>query len=173
MDDPSHKDVKRLLNEAKRKKVAGLVLDLSSNGGGSLAEAVKVAGLFFKTGNVVKTRGKTEDSPASEVLVDTDPQISYSGPLVVLTSRFSASASEIVAGALKDYQRAVIAGADSYLWQRKCSICGAVTKGYWSLQGDDGHVFLFQVAIPRNMMAYLPILFFQVFMPVMILGKRI
>lgn len=108
----AHQDVKKLLEEAKRKKVDGLVLDLSSNGGGSLAEAVKVAGLFFKTGNVVKTRGKTEDSAASELLVDTDPQVIYSGPLVVLTSRFSASASEIVAGALKDYQRAVIAGAD-------------------------------------------------------------
>ena len=107
----SHEDVKNLLNQIKMKKTDGLVLDLSSNGGGSLTEAVKVAGLFFKTGNVVKTRGK-DNSPTSEVLGDKDPQVNYSGPLVILTSRFSASASEIVAGALKDYGAAVIAGAD-------------------------------------------------------------
>lgn len=107
----SHIDVKKLLYQINRKKVDGLVLDLSSNGGGSLTEAVKVAGLFFKTGNVVKTRGK-DKNPSPEILSDKDPRVDYTGPLVILTSRFSASASEIVAGALKDYRRAVIAGAD-------------------------------------------------------------
>ncbi len=107
----AYRDVKKLLNQIKRKKTDGLVLDLSSNGGGILTEAVKVAGLFFKTGNVVQTRGKDQDS-SSGILSDKDPQVNYSGPLVILTSRFSASASEIVAGALKDYGRAVIAGAD-------------------------------------------------------------
>ena len=107
----SHRDVKKLLNQINRKKVDGLVLDLSLNGGGSLTEAVKIAGLFFKIGNVVETRGKDEDS-SSGVLSDKDPHVNYTGPLVVLTSRFSASASEIVAGALKDYRRAVVAGAD-------------------------------------------------------------
>ena len=106
-----YKDVKRILAQIKRKKVDGLVLDLSSNGGGILTEAVKVAGLFFKTGNVVQTKGK-DKQPSSSILSDKDPQVNYSGPLVILTSRFSASASEIVAGALKDYGRAVIAGAD-------------------------------------------------------------
>ena len=107
----SHTDVKKLLHQINRKRVDGLVLDLSSNGGGSLTEAVKVAGLFFKTGNVVKTRGK-DKNPSPEILSDKDPRVDYTGPLVILTSRFSASASEIVAGALKDYKRAVIAGAD-------------------------------------------------------------
>ena len=103
--------LKNYLTRSKGKKTDGLVLDLSSNGGGILTEAVKVAGLFFKTGNVVQTKGKDPDS-SSGILSDKDPQVNYSGPLVILTSRFSASASEIVAGALKDYERAVIAGAD-------------------------------------------------------------
>ena len=106
-----YRDVKKLLAQIKKKKTDGLVLDLSANGGGILTEAVKVAGLFFKTGNVVQTRGKDQKS-SSGILSDKDPQVNYSGPLVILTSRFSASASEIVAGALKDYERAVIAGAD-------------------------------------------------------------
>ncbi len=102
------RDIKKLLVEANKKKVDGIVLDMSTNGGGSLDEAVNVAGLFFKTGNVVKTRG----GRFSEALADKDPDVNYTGPLVVLTSRFSASASEIVAGALQDYKRAVIVGAD-------------------------------------------------------------
>lgn len=106
----AYKDVKKLLKDAMDKKVDGLVLDLSSNGGGSLDDAVKLAGLFFKTGNVVKTQGRP-DIP-SDTLADIDPEVNYSGPLVVLTSRLSASASEIVAGALKDYRRAVIVGSD-------------------------------------------------------------
>ena len=106
-----YRDVKKLLHQIKKKKTDGLVLDLSSNGGGILTEAVKVAGLFFKTGNVVQTKGKDQEF-SSGILSDKDPQVNYPGPLVILTSRFSASASEIVAGALKDYERAVIAGAD-------------------------------------------------------------
>ncbi len=108
----SYKDVKKLLQQVRKRKADGLVLDLSSNGGGSLTEAVKVAGLFFKTGNVVKTSGKTRNMTTSEILSDKDTQVDYAGPLVILTSRLSASASEIVAGALQDYGRAVIAGAD-------------------------------------------------------------
>jgi carboxyl-terminal processing protease len=103
-----YNDVRNLLSEAESKKVDGLVLDFSQNGGGSLEEAVKLAGLFFKKGNVVKTRGGMQ----ADVLADTDPTVNYAGPLVILTSRFSASASEIVAGALKDYKRAVVVGAD-------------------------------------------------------------
>jgi carboxyl-terminal processing protease len=97
-------DVKKILKEAKKKKVDSLVLDFSTNGGGSLDDAVKIAGLFFKQGNVVETNRSK--------LADLDPAVDYSGPLVVLTSRLSASASEIVAGALQDYKRAVIVGGD-------------------------------------------------------------
>lgn len=103
-------DVKKLLIEAKAKKVDGIVFDLSTNSGGSLPDSVKIAGLFFKTGNVVKQSSNMRGR--EEVLADQDSAVEYSGPLVVLTSRLSASASEIVAGTLQDYKRAVIVGGD-------------------------------------------------------------
>lgn len=78
-------------------------------GGGLLNEAVKIAGLFIKTGGVVATQSRNEKL---EILRDEDADVQWSGPLIVLTSRLSASASEIVSGALKDYHRAVIVGAN-------------------------------------------------------------
>lgn len=105
-----YRDVRKLLKEAQKEKIDGLILDLSQNGGGSLEDAVKLTGLFFKTGNVVKTMGAK--STDGEVLADTDPDVNYAGPLIVLTSRLSASASEILSGALQDYKRAVIVGGD-------------------------------------------------------------
>ncbi len=104
-------DMKTILKEVREKKADGLVLDLSQNGGGSLDDAVRIAGLFFKTGNVVK-QSSHDPSQAESALADVDPAVDWSGPMVVLTSRVSASASEIVAGTLKDYQRAVIVGGD-------------------------------------------------------------
>ncbi len=104
-------DMKKLIKEAKAQKLEGLVLDFSQNGGGSLEDAVKIAGLFFKTGNVVKQAGRS-DGREEQVYADTDSDTDWSGPLVVLTSRVSASASEIVAGALQDYKRAVVVGSD-------------------------------------------------------------
>lgn len=104
-------DLKKLIAEAKAKKVEGLVLDLANNGGGSLEDAVKIAGLFFQTGSVVKQT--TRDQAKGEInYKDSDAQVDWAGPLVVLTSRISASASEIVAGTLQDYKRAVIVGND-------------------------------------------------------------
>ena len=105
------KDMARLLVEANAKKLDGLVLDLSANGGGSLDDAVKIAGLFFKTGNVVKQTSRDPNRGEIE-LADQDPTVNWAGPLVVLISRISASASEIVSGTLKDYDRAVIVGGD-------------------------------------------------------------
>ena len=105
-------DLKKVIAEAQAKKVAGLVLDLSNNGGGSLDDAVKIGGLFFKTGNVVKQSSSQEGEGAEIALADTDEKVDWAGPLVILTSRISASASEIVSGALKDYNRAVVVGAD-------------------------------------------------------------
>lgn len=102
-------DVKKLIIEGKNNKVDGIVLDLSRNGGGVLGEAVKVAGLFIQRGNVVETR---DSSGRVDALADLDSTNHFSGPLVVLTSRLSASASEIVAGALQDYKRAIIIGSD-------------------------------------------------------------
>ncbi len=100
----SAKDVRKLLIEASKKKVDSLVLDLANNGGGSLDDAVKIAGMFFKTGNVV--------SHQDTRLADIDPTVYFPGPMVVLINRLSASASEIVSGALKDYKRAIIVGGD-------------------------------------------------------------
>jgi len=104
-------DLKNLIKEAKDKKVDGLVLDLSNNGGGSLEDAVKIAGLFFKKGNVVKQSAKGE-AKVEQTLADDEASVDWAGPMVVLTSRISASASEIVAGTLQDYKRAVIVGGD-------------------------------------------------------------
>lgn len=104
-------DMKKLVKEANEKKADGLVLDLSTNGGGSLEDAVKIAGLFFQTGNVVKQSSKNEGR-AESALRDSDPTVDWAGPLVVLTSRISASASEIVSGTLQDYKRAIIVGGD-------------------------------------------------------------
>lgn len=104
-------DVKKLVAEARAKKLDGLLLDLSTNGGGSLDDAVKIAGLFFGTGNVVKQSSR-DDSRGELTLADVDKTVDWPGPLVILTSRVSASASEIVAGTLKDYKRAVIVGSD-------------------------------------------------------------
>lgn len=103
-------DVSRLLKKLQQDKIKGLVLDLRRNGGGSLDEAIDIVGLFIPSGPAVQTRdlgGRVEVSK-----VPRGGQL-YDGPLVVLISRFSASASEIVAGALQDYGRAVIVGDSS------------------------------------------------------------
>jgi carboxyl-terminal processing protease len=103
-------DVRALLKRLKKEKIAGLVIDLRRNGGGSLEEAISLTGLFFKSGPVVQTKGSNDRVVIS---TDPDPGIDYDGPLVVLTSRQSASASEIFAAALQDYGRAVIVGDTS------------------------------------------------------------
>jgi carboxyl-terminal processing protease len=102
-------DFERLLAQVKREKADGLLLDLSRNGGGLLDYAVEISGFFLKEGAVVAVRDR--NGPI-QMLRDPNKKTVYAGPLVVLTSRASASASEILAGALKDYQRAVIVGDD-------------------------------------------------------------
>ncbi|HWQ92456.1 MAG TPA: carboxy terminal-processing peptidase [Clostridia bacterium] len=103
-------DVAKLLTKLKKEKVDGIILDLRRNGGGSLEEAIRLTGLFIKEGPVVQVR---DFSGTVEEDSDEDPTILYGGPLVVLTSRFSASASEILAGALQDYGRALVVGDSS------------------------------------------------------------
>lgn len=107
-------DMGRLLKDVKKQKADALVLDMSTNGGGSLRDAVDIAGFFFKTGNVVKQsqRVLAGSTAEYEVLRDTNPEVNWNGPLVVLISRVSASASEIVSGTLQDYQRGVVVGGD-------------------------------------------------------------
>lgn len=114
-DGPSAaSDMKKLLADAQKNNADAIVLDLSSNGGGSLSDAVKISGLFFGRGNVVKQsqRGESEEKIQYEVLRDSDDKVDWAGPLIVLTSRVSASASEIVSGTLQDYKRAIIVGGD-------------------------------------------------------------
>jgi carboxyl-terminal processing protease len=101
------RDVSALLKRLKKENIAGLVIDLRRNGGGSLEEAISLTHLFLKHGPVVQTKNYNGQVSISS---EPDPGNAYSGPLVVLTSRQSASASEIFAAALQDYGRAVIVG---------------------------------------------------------------
>ena len=103
-------DVSELIAKLKELNAQGIILDLRMNGGGLLSEAVRVAGHFIPVGPVVQVRDKDE---RNQVLMDHDPSVIWDGPLIVLTSRFSASASEIVAGALQDHKRALIVGNTS------------------------------------------------------------
>jgi carboxyl-terminal processing protease len=103
------KDVAELLRQVKQEEADGLLLDLSKNGGGLLPHAVTVSGFFLREGEIV---GIEDAHGRRQELKDRDKEILYAGPLVVHTSRASASATEILAGALKDYQRAVIAGGE-------------------------------------------------------------
>jgi len=106
----SSADVRDELEKLKAENVEGVVLDLRNNGGGALDDAVKMAGLFFKTGPVVQIKDQKGNTT---VLNDQDADITYDGPLMVMINTFSASASEIVAAALQDYGRAVIMGTDT------------------------------------------------------------
>lgn len=104
------KDVLALLNRLKQEGITGLVVDLRRNGGGSLEEAVNLTGLFIKKGPVVQSK---DSNGSPHVSKDRDSTIAYDGPMVVLTNRLSASASEIFAAALQDYNRAVVVGDSS------------------------------------------------------------
>ncbi|MFU8769843.1 MAG: carboxy terminal-processing peptidase [Desulfotignum sp.] len=103
-------DVKKLLFELKDENIDGLIIDLRDNGGGALKEASDLTGLFLTSGPTVQVRSKHQTTR----LYDEDPEIQYTGPLLVLINRMSASASEIFAGAIKDYQRGVIVGTQSF-----------------------------------------------------------
>lgn len=103
-------DVAKLIGMLQAKGIDGLVLDLRDNGGGLLSEAIGLTGLFIEQGPVVQVRSYYGDVKVDE---DEDSSVRYAGPLAVLTSKFSASASEIVAGALQNYGRAVVLGDSS------------------------------------------------------------
>lgn len=113
--DPNYRsttrDVHRLLTELKQERVQGIILDLRNNGGGSLSEVNDLIGEFISTGPTVQVRdarGKVE------VLGDGNPEVTYSGPLLVMTNRLSASASEIFAGAIQDYGRGLVVGGTTF-----------------------------------------------------------
>jgi len=113
--DPNYqsttRDVKLILDTLKRANVDGVILDLRQNGGGSLIEAIELTGLFIKNGPVVQVR---DTRNRVEVDQDEDTSVAYAGPLAVMTDRFSASASEIFAGAIQDYGRGLIIGTQTY-----------------------------------------------------------
>ncbi len=101
-------DVKLEIEKLKAEGIDGLILDLRNNGGGSLGDAVKMAGFFIKEGPIVQVQSRLGPP---YVMSDKDPAIYYDGPLVIMVNSFSVSASEIVAAALQDYERAIILGS--------------------------------------------------------------
>ncbi|MGE0772116.1 MAG: carboxy terminal-processing peptidase [Cyclobacteriaceae bacterium] len=113
--DPNYRsttrDVKKLIGELQKEGIDGLVMDVRNNGGGSLAEAIDLTGLFIKEGPVVQVKNSNS---RVEIGMDDDKQVVYTGPLVVITNRFSASASEIFAGAIQDYHRGVVVGESTF-----------------------------------------------------------
>ncbi len=104
------RDVEKLLQELKEENIDALIMDLRDNGGGSLKEASDLTGLFIKSGPTVQIKTKTRISR----LYDEDPRIFYTGPLIVMINRMSASATEIFAGAIKDYHRGILVGTQSF-----------------------------------------------------------
>lgn len=104
------RDVRKLLKDLETKSVDGIVVDLRRNGGGSLDEAIELTGLFIHNGPIVQVRNRQKQISIEK---DPDEKIVYDGPLLVLTSVFSASASEIFAGAIQDYDRGVVVGSQS------------------------------------------------------------
>lgn len=102
-------DMKQELIKLKNENINGLVLDLRNNGGGSLDDVIDIAGLFIKTGPIVQVNSRYG---APQIRQDFDPNVYYSGPLVILVNSVSASASEILAAAMQDYKRAIIIGSE-------------------------------------------------------------
>jgi len=103
-------DVRKELAKLNAEGVKGVIMDLRFNGGGSLGDAVSMAGLFMDSGPMVQVR---DGQGRTTVMTDNDPRVQYSGPLVILVNKFSASASEILAAAIQDYHRGIIMGSTS------------------------------------------------------------
>jgi carboxyl-terminal processing protease len=103
-------DVKEEIKKLQDDQIQGLVIDLRNNGGGSLRDVVEMAGLFIEKGPIVQVRGS---NGVMEILEDHDPKVQYKGPLIIMVNELSASASEILAAAMQDYDRAVVVGSAS------------------------------------------------------------
>ena len=113
--DPNYKsttrDVRRLIEELRTEGIEGLVIDLRNNGGGSLQEADMLTGLFIKSGPTVQVKSARR---RANVYADRDESIAWEGPMAVLVNRLSASASEIFAGAIQDYDRGLVLGSQTF-----------------------------------------------------------
>ncbi|NDI97784.1 tail-specific protease [Flavobacterium sp. LaA7.5] len=108
------KDIALEVQRLKEEGVEGIIMDLRNNGGGSLKTVVDITGLFIEKGPVVQVRSRSDDGKPSgkvEVLSDNNPKVQWDGPLVVLVNNFSASASEIFAAAIQDYNRGIVMGS--------------------------------------------------------------
>jgi carboxyl-terminal processing protease len=139
----SASDVKNEIERLKEEGVEGLVLDLRSNGGGSLRTAVDIAGLFIKEGPVVQV----SSSEGKEILEDKDNSILWDGPLVILVNELSASASEILAAAMQDYKRAIIIGSEqSY---GKGTVQNLVDLNQWLRKNDMGDMGALKVTTQK------------------------
>ena len=136
--DPNYRsttrDVLRLLRKLEAQHIDGLLLDLRDNGGGYLPEATALTGLFIKHGPVVQLRDR---GGRIEVLDDPEQEPAYTGPLAVLVNRYSASASEIFAGAIQDYHRGLIIGQNTF---GKGTVQNLVPLDRWSEKPVDGHI---------------------------------
>ena len=128
------RDVRKLIDELRKEKIDGLVLDLRGNGGGFLPEAQSLTGLFIDHGPVVQVKFSTGEK---EVLEDPDNGAYYGGPLAVLVDRFSASASEIFAGAIQDYHRGVVLGQRTF---GKGTVQNLVPLSKWSSRPVNGQL---------------------------------
>jgi carboxyl-terminal processing protease len=128
------RDVLKLVNELKAENVDGLVLDLRGDGGGYLPDATALTGLFIDHGPVVQLKDTTG---RLEVLDDPEPAAAYDGPLAVLVDRFSASASEIFAGAIQDYHRGLILGQRTF---GKGTVQNLVPLDRWSQRPTSGQL---------------------------------
>ena len=103
-------DVGNEIEKLKEQNINGIILDLRSNGGGSFKDVVDMSGFFIEKGPIVQAKSRGRDP---YMLKDSDPEVKYDGPLIVMVNNYSASASEILAAALQDYNRAVIVGSKS------------------------------------------------------------
>ena len=139
----SASDVKQEIKRLKEEGVEGLVLDLRSNGGGSLRTAVDIAGLFIEDGPIVQVAS----GDGKEVLSDKDRSILWDGPLVILVNELSASASEILAAAMQDYKRAIVIGSkQSY---GKGTVQNMVDLNQWLRQNDMGDMGALKVTTQK------------------------
>lgn len=136
--DPNYRsttrDVLRLLRKLQQQHIDGLILDLRDNGGGYLPEATALTGLFIEHGPVVQLRDRTG---RIEVLDDPEKGPVYTGPLAVLVNRYSASASEIFAGAIQDYHRGLIIGQNTF---GKGTVQNLIPLDNWRRQPVDGQI---------------------------------
>lgn len=133
----SAKDMEKEIERLKEENVEGLLIDLRNNGGGSLDTAIKIAGLFIDEGPVVQVKYRNE---AAVVKQDIDPRVQWTGSLVLLVNELSASASEIFAAAMQDYNRAVILGGNQTYGKGTVQNIIPVNKFYPNYEKDLGYL---------------------------------